>query len=333
MVFLFLDFQAVESITSPSDCLSFEASEFTSIIIWTGATFDAIWSLTCLLLFYLRFKKITSIMRKQASMSRLEIAKMEKELRSNPDSDTENTGTGTENIATDTNTNTNTSPNATLATKTRSESPPTPIPETEHENEAQIALKAIPTNTNTNMDSDNDTDIEVEIVTKTDPDSPSDDDQTDYDHVQTRIKYHKDRQNGHQKRESQNVFTSLQLNFNKFKNKISGNKKRRKKKPDIVHKFLPIMLKLSILSAWCALSTVVLGFGLWTIYPTLSSVIDSTINGICVYLSFGFTKQLYEILCLPFISCKNCADCRTVVKEANEMEKHSSFDDEQSVLG
>eukprot|EP00486_Rosalina_sp_Unknown_P008129 CAMPEP_0201591222 /NCGR_PEP_ID=MMETSP0190_2-20130828/187041_1 /ASSEMBLY_ACC=CAM_ASM_000263 /TAXON_ID=37353 /ORGANISM="Rosalina sp." /LENGTH=50 /DNA_ID=CAMNT_0048049105 /DNA_START=9 /DNA_END=158 /DNA_ORIENTATION=+ len=47
----------------------------------TGASFDALWSLTCLLLFYLRLKKITSIMARQASMSAKDIAKMEKEMR------------------------------------------------------------------------------------------------------------------------------------------------------------------------------------------------------------------------------------------------------------
>ena len=96
---------------------------------------------------------------------------------------------------------------------------------------------------------------------------------------------------------SAKMFTSLKLKFdntssrikrkikrrNSWNNMIYRKRKIKKKKPDIVHKFLPIMLKLSILSAWCALSTVILGFGVWTVYPTLSSVIDSTINGICVY--------------------------------------------------
>ena len=143
------------------------------------------------------------------------------------------------------------------------------------------------------------------------------------------------------------MFTSLKLKFDNTSSKIKKKIKRRnswnnmihrkrrhkKKKPDIVHKFLPIMLKLSILSAWCAFSTFGLGFGLWTIYPTLSSVIDSTINAFCVYLSFGFTKTLYELLCSPFISCKNCEDYRTVVKEANKMEKDKSFEMEDTVLG
>merc|ERR1712154_11546 len=117
--------------------------------------------------------------------------------------------------------------------------------------------------------------------------------------------------------------------------KIKKRMKRQKSKerePDIVQKFLPIMLKMSILSAWCAFSTFALGFGLWTLYPTLSSVIDSTINGICVYLSFGFTQQLYGMICLPFISCRNCNKCMVVVKEKHRMEKDNEHN-EQSVLG
>ena len=147
---------------------------------------------------------------------------------------------------------------------------------------------------------------------------------------------------------SAKMITSLKLKFDNTSSKIKKKIKRRnswsnivhrrrkvkrKKKPDIVHKFLPIMLKLSILSAWCAFSTFGLGFGLWTIYPTLSSVIDSTINALCVYLSFGFAKTLYECLCSPFISCRNCEDYRNVVKEANKMEKDKDFEMEDTVLG
>lgn len=88
----------------------------------------------------------------------------------------------------------------------------------------------------------------------------------------------------------------------------------------IVHQFLPIVFKLSLLSFWCATSTVILGFVLWGIYPSLSSCIDSTINGLCVYLAFAFAKPLYTILCLPIysMSCSKCKEMKSILDEAEE---------------
>eukprot|EP01084_Bolivina_argentea_P000012 20_1 len=123
------------------------------------------------------------------------------------------------------------------------------------------------------------------------------------------------------------IMQSIRLSFDKIKKKV-GNKKGSKQ--DMVQQYLPIMLKLSILSTWCALSTITLGFGLWTIYPTISSVIDSTINAICVYLSFGFTNKLYQRLCLSFLLCGKCDKHKSVVKGAG---RNGSSHPEQSVLG
>ena len=93
------------------------------------------------------------------------------------------------------------------------------------------------------------------------------------------------------------------------------------------------MLKMTILSLWCALSTVLIFGIMGGIYPTLSGVVDSLINGICVYLSFGFTRRIYGILCLPILACKDCAEYVNVVKEADEMNRNPNYEQEQSVLG
>ena len=82
----------------------------------------------------------------------------------------------------------------------------------------------------------------------------------------------------------------------------------------VIHQFLPIILKLSLLSGFCAISTFCLGFILWTYYPTLSSVIDSTINGFCVYLAFAFARPMYKIFCLPLISCSKCKEIRNIIE-------------------
>merc|ERR1712013_495660 len=115
--------------------------------------------------------------------------------------------------------------------------------------------------------------------------------------------------------------------------RLTAKKKQKKQKQDVVHKFLPIMLKMSILSTYCALSTASLAAGLWEAYPSLAALLDSTINGVCVYLSFGFTKSIYEVLCLPILVCRNCGDYVTVVKEANRRERDPTYEPEQSVLG
>eukprot|EP01084_Bolivina_argentea_P082126 148714_1 len=75
-VFLYHDFQAVNSITSPTDCLHFKASNFTTYAIWTGSTCDAIWSFTCLLLFYVRLQAIVKIMEKQTASARRDVIKI-----------------------------------------------------------------------------------------------------------------------------------------------------------------------------------------------------------------------------------------------------------------
>eukprot|EP01084_Bolivina_argentea_P043355 79889_1 len=72
MVFLYIDFSSVGPINSPADCDKFEASKFSTITIWTGATCDAIWSFTCLSLFYLRLRKLTKLMKKQHKLERKE---------------------------------------------------------------------------------------------------------------------------------------------------------------------------------------------------------------------------------------------------------------------
>ena len=93
----------------------------------------------------------------------------------------------------------------------------------------------------------------------------------------------------------------------------------KKKKNDITHQFIPILVKLSILSFWCSISTLLLGFTLWQIYPTITSVIDSTINAFCVYLCFSCNDKLYQVLCLPLISCKHCTKWRRIIVEAKEL--------------
>eukprot|EP01084_Bolivina_argentea_P122496 217058_1 len=178
MTSIYFDFLSVGEIKSPSDCNQFKASQYTQIIIYCGATCDAIWSGVCLLLFYLRLRKLTALL---------------------------------------------------LITK--------------------------------NMQ--------------------------------------------HQKTKNP---TQIQ------KNNANNT--------DEIRPFFPIILKLTILSFWCAFSTLSLGFGLWTIYPNLSSIIDSFINAFCVYLSFSFNNKLFRILCMPFISCKYCTNWRYVLNEANKAISH-----------
>ena len=123
------------------------------------------------------------------------------------------------------------------------------------------------------------------------------------------------------------------LSISELRKRVKAKKAENKKKQGLVHKFLPVMLKMTILSLWCALSTVLIFGIMGGIYPTLSGVVDSLINGICVYLSFGFTRRIYGILCLPILACKDCAEYVNVVKEADEMNRNPNYEQEQSVLG
>ena len=530
MTFLYIDFSSVGPINSPADCDKFEASQYSTITIWTGATCDAIWSFTCLLLFYLRLRKITKLMTKQEKLERQQtdemIAKIKNrhsittddndnkfkqmkrvsqysmDIDSNDDDDfnaneTEgiiaNYNNNNKHRATITEWNTDqqeenekdtietVSINESLPTSGYIGSPPTtnyigstnvnnkalstvnellpiptkndthnvtPSPSTsppstpKHEaqdnqqtntvivlqvfyrlfriNANRIYFEYIYNNLYTkksrsdgstlsggtsnmstitmdvNTDADeemmdgiilNEMDEEEEeettltTTTNTDHDEmktidgnitnnrrhsghqycktdTNDVDETTQTQEYTLMKqkyqntphiaYAYDDKRRNSQSSSAKMLTSFKLKFDNTSRKIKKKIKRRnswnnminrrrrnkkKKKPDIVHKFLPIMLKLSILSAWAACTTFGLGFGLWVAYPTLSSVIDSTINAFCVYLSFGFTKPLYQLLCSPFISCRNCEDYRNVVDEANKMEKDKDFEMEDTVLG
>eukprot|EP01084_Bolivina_argentea_P122495 217057_1 len=174
MTSIYFDFLSVGDIKSPSDCDKFKASTYTQIVIYCGATCDAIWSGFCLLLFYLRLRKLTALL----------------------------------------------------------------------------------------------------LITK------------NLQHQETNPKQI-------QKEDTKSVLS-----------------------------FFPIILKLTILSFWCAFSTLSLGFGLWTIYPNLSSIIDSFINSFCVYLSFKYNDKLFRILCMPCISCEHCRNWRYVLNEANKAISH-----------
>eukprot|EP01083_Nonionella_stella_P153536 493431_1 len=260
-VFLYHDFQAVNSITSPTDCLHFKASNFTTYAIWTGSTCDAIWSFTCLLLFYLRLRAIVKVMERQKAVSRRDVLKITKQSALQMSSETD----------------------------PETVTPTTPI----SPYSSNIPLEKVVSNS---------------VIV----------DQPDLSARQ------------HSARRP-SMMDSFQSGVNTIRLSMA---KSKKKTPSQVQKFLPVMLKLTILCTWCALSTASLGFSLWTVYPTLSSVIDSTINGICVYLSFGFARNMYRVLCVPFISCKQCIDCMAVVKEVHQLEKANVYNrNELSVLG
>merc|ERR1712062_935441 len=62
MCHIFIDFKAVGNISTPDHCQAFESSKITSIIIFCGASCDALWSIVCLLLFWLRLIKLTKMM-------------------------------------------------------------------------------------------------------------------------------------------------------------------------------------------------------------------------------------------------------------------------------
>eukprot|EP01083_Nonionella_stella_P087731 244166_1 len=260
-VFLFLDFEAMNSITSPTNCLHFKASTRTTTVIWIGSTCDAIWSFTCLLLFYLRLRAIVKVMERQKAASRRDVMKITKQSALQMSSETD----------------------------PETVTPTTPI----SPYSSNIPLEKVVSNS-------------VYV------------DQPDLSARQ------------HSARRP-SMMDSFQSGVNTIRLSMA---KSKKKTPSQVQKFLPVMLKLTILCTWCALSTASLGFSLWTVYPTLSSVIDSTINGICVYLSFGFARNMYRVLCVPFISCKQCIDCMAVVKEVHQLEKANVYNrNELSVLG
>lgn len=119
-------------------------------------------------------------------------------------------------------------------------------------------------------------------------------------------------------REDSVISLTRQRSRSKSTQSITSRASRRSSvhmKRYIVHQFLPIVFKLSLLSFWCAISTVILGFFLWTIYPSLSSCIDATINGLCVYLAFAFAKPVYKIICLPFYSCSKCTELHGILSD------------------
>ena len=188
MFHIFNDFKSVGSISTPDHCQAFESSKITSIIIMSGASCDAVWSIVCLLLFYFRLRKLTKLMN---AIQLGQTVNVQKDEKSQSKSD--------------------------------------------------------------------------------------------------KSKQHK--------------------------------KCRSRSENDVIHQFLPILVKLVILSSWCALSTLILGFSLWTMYPTIASVIDSTLNAFCVYLCFSCNDKVYQVLCLPFISCKHCRHWRRIIAEAKEMAK------------
>eukprot|EP01084_Bolivina_argentea_P013550 25439_1 len=331
MVFLYMDFSSVGPIDSPSDCDKFEASEYSKIAIWTGATCDAIWSFTCLLLFYLRLRKITKLMIKQHKLERKETNEMIQRIESNKKATTPSSKTNTESKS---NPYASHHPQAkidrleavyvpalsisTSLTCTSIESAKTqhtftsssvasttkvlPVLNEEKTHRYQVALSpstsACTTPTETHIkDTKHDTtsrNMMLDMNHSHSDESVHDEYTEDEDSMMTlmtddtstvqsagtqtveytlmRNKYQNapcivpydsdDTQSS-----SGKMLTSLKLKFDNTSSKIKRKIKRRnswalqrkqrteKKKPDIVHKFLPIMLKLSILSAWCAFST------------------------------------------------------------------------------
>ena len=95
---------------------------------------------------------------------------------------------------------------------------------------------------------------------------------------------------------------------------LRKRKKQSRKKAKYVDKFVPLMLKMTILSFWCAVSTFTLGYTLWIQFPTLSGVVDSTINSLCMYLSFKFAEDMYNGLCGCCLFCQNdtCIQLKSV---------------------
>ena len=105
----------------------------------------------------------------------------------------------------------------------------------------------------------------------------------------------------------------------KIRIKNTSNKYKNDK---ILNKFLPLTIKMTILVGLSSLTTLILGFGLWIVYPTLSSLIDSTINAICIYLSFAFNNKAYNIICLPFIKCYECTQIRISIETSKTDENN-----------
>ena len=83
MIFLFIDFGAAD-IASPEDCRNFNLSTGTRWIIRCGASCSALWNFTCLLLFYLRLRKITVMMKDQREHSRQDRLAMSNKYASAP---------------------------------------------------------------------------------------------------------------------------------------------------------------------------------------------------------------------------------------------------------
>ena len=97
MIFLFIDFGEGDEIESPEQCRNFDPSLGTRWIIRSGFTCDAAWSITCLLLFYSRLSKITTLMHSQQEHSRLDRIAMNKKYANGPKNDSVATNTSTTN--------------------------------------------------------------------------------------------------------------------------------------------------------------------------------------------------------------------------------------------
>jgi hypothetical protein len=62
--------------------------------------------------------------------------------------------------------------------------------------------------------------------------------------------------------------------------------------------FLGLIYRLTVLSFWCAFSTLVLGLSTWHLFPTLCGVLNTTVNAVCLFLGFKFALPLFESLCV-----------------------------------
>ena len=70
----------MDSIQTPQDCLSFDVSPATQWVIRTGYTFDALWTFTCLLLFYRRLKSLKIMMDMQQASEAQETKAVQRKM-------------------------------------------------------------------------------------------------------------------------------------------------------------------------------------------------------------------------------------------------------------
>eukprot|EP01084_Bolivina_argentea_P291598 501160_1 len=237
MVFLYMDFSAVGSITSPSDCDKFSASIGSIIAIWTGATCDCIWGFTCLLLFYIRLHKLTNIMSAQAKRERKETEEMIERIKSSNSETNNDTSTVTDPIINCKNRKIQ------LEIDNSDMIRPDGCTVSEYnmcrlENENEDSHIEIESDISTEegvieVEFDID-DIEDTIVSPIDEQIDSNNNITPKTPKYTLMKYSRSISS------TSKIFTSIKMKF---------KKKKKIKRPSIVHKFLPIMLKLSILYA------------------------------------------------------------------------------------